>query len=800
MQTLDLASCTVDLTTGNVTGSRQATLTPRELQLLRHLAQRPGQVVERQVLLTEVFGYGPNTLSRAVDKAMNSLRDKVEADPRRPDHLLTVRGAGYQFVLPTATPSVSPPLPLTDPFVGRHTERAQLQELLRTGCRLITLKGPGGSGKTRLVNEVLSADPRLRLCPIAQWTDLPSVLAQVERTLRILAREVEPAARIERIGRVLAEQAVVLVLDNAEHVASALSDAILAWRRAAPHATLVATSRVRLGLPGEVVLELGPLDRASARELFALRASRPCEDDPATGNVVDLLDRLPLAIELAARRARVLAVDELQRRLASSFDLLTTDAPVPDRQRDVLATVRWSWDLLDPRQQQALTQCTAFVGGFDLPAAEHVIALDAPAPSVLDVIQSLVDASLLRVRRDGRLDLYESVRQFAKAHLTRPDEVWARHADWYARLGTRLRIGARTDATAGCLARLEDELSNLRAVYEGNRTTPRERRVAARMAVHCWMRIRGSYPDRRVLLAEALRESTGLGGELRVAVLNAMVALDGYQASDDSLALLEEAEAIARGEERGDLLVRVLGIRAMTCRMARRLDQAQAALDAAETVVQHDTWAMLNLRFEQAALTIDRSEGARGADLLERVVHRSAEAGLVWLEAVGRLNLATLHRQRGQVAQSRDALARVQQICERLDSVHLWSLAALQAGLLELASGDHAEARTQLLRAVALARRHCARNTVAKAAVGLATIALSTGDPAEAERATAIGLVEEPTEQPALGVLTLYRAVALALLGRGAEARETLALESLQDVDPVCGAEVATMRPGAVAL
>lgn len=418
MRWLRLERCKVDLETGSVVGGTPDRLTSRELALLRLLVERAGKVVERQTVMCEAFGYAPNAASRAADKAMDSLRGKLERDKGAPVHLLTVFGVGYRFV-PAAS---APALRVFDKFIGRE---AELGVLRSAGPGLVTVLGPGGAGKTRLVREAFASDLALRFCDLLACRGDGDVLAEAERVLRLAAREGD---RVERVADRLGADR--LVLDNAEHVLDEVRALVTRW---APRVQVVVTSRVRLDLPGETVVSVGPLSAEDAADLFRDRAGVEADPDDVAA-VVDLVEGLPLAIELAARRARLLPTDELRRRLAESPALLSTRAgTVPERHRDVRRVVAWSWGLLSDAERDALSQAALFRGGFDLAAAEAVLALGPGAPAVVDILQGLLDASLLRRSAAGRLDLYEVVRHFARGELRGEAGASARHDAWVAR-------------------------------------------------------------------------------------------------------------------------------------------------------------------------------------------------------------------------------------------------------------------------------------------------------------------------------------------------------------------------------
>jgi predicted ATPase/serine/threonine protein kinase len=364
---------------------------------------------------------------------------------------------------PVADPRRPEPVesrPLT-PLVGRERELALASTLL-TDARLLTLTGPGGTGKTRLALELarrgagrhVDGAHVVRLAAVAT-ADL--VAAAVAQSLGL--REGGAQRADELVAATLAGRDMLLVLDNFEHVleAAPLVTRLLAT---APRLTVLVTSREPLRLHGEQELPVPPLalpaptaatvatvGESEAVRLFVQRARAGRPDFALTDeNAADIasvcrrLDGLPLALELAAARTRVLSPRAIRGRLDQRFDLLRSDArDVEPRHRTLRDVIDWSYGLLPPDEQALFRELAVFVGGFTLDAAEAVATAPPGAGDVLDRVASLCDKSLL-VRRDGadgepRFDMLETVREYALARLRgTPDEraVRGRHARWMA--------------------------------------------------------------------------------------------------------------------------------------------------------------------------------------------------------------------------------------------------------------------------------------------------------------------------------------------------------------------------------
>ncbi|QGZ48669.1 AfsR/SARP family transcriptional regulator [Streptomyces sp. QHH-9511] len=410
-----------------------------------------------------------------------------------------------------AAPSAAPvPLPgnlrvrLTS-FVGREGDIAALRDDLR-GARLVTLIGPGGAGKTRLSQEAAESAAEGGGWPDGVWLAelapvgdpeavVEAVLGAVGARQTVLrgAGAEELRGSDDPLGRLVehcAGRRMLLLLDNCEHVVGAaarLAEHLLAR---CPGVTVLATSREPLGVPGESVRPLGPLPRDTALRLLAergaaARAGFRIEDDPeAADEICRRLDGLPLAIELAAARLRMLSPRQIADRLDDRFRLLTSGArTVLPRQQTLRAVVDWSWDLLDKPERAVLRRLSVFTGGCDLEAAEAVCSATATATptatDVLDALGSLVDKSLVVAAPsdDGamRYRLLETVAEYAAERLDEAGERAAferRHLVHYREVARLTDPELRGGRQAAAMARFRIEYENLR--------TALRRAVAAR--------------------------------------------------------------------------------------------------------------------------------------------------------------------------------------------------------------------------------------------------------------------------------------------------------------------------------
>ncbi|MFB8143109.1 AfsR/SARP family transcriptional regulator [Streptomyces parvus] len=418
---------------------------------------------------------------------------------------------GHPAAVGSQAPAGHPPAPgnlrarLTS-FVGRDTDMAALREDLGR-ARLVTLLGPGGAGKTRLSQETAEAAAEAwpdgvwlaELAPVDDPDTVPEAvlgaLGARETVLRGAgAEELRAADRtggdpLVRLTEHCAPRRMLLLLDNCEHVigaAAALADHLLAH---CPQLTVIATSREPLGVPGEFVRPVDPLPDPMALRLLAERgaAARPgfrTDADEATAaacaEICRRLDGLPLAIELAAARLRMLTPRQIADRLDDRFRLLTNGSrTVLPRQQTLRAVVDWSWDLLDAAERAVLRRLSVFAGGCSLAAAEEVCALPEPADGVtvdsLDVaslLGSLVDKSLVVAAPgdDGemRYRLLETVGEYAAERLAEAgerDAVERRHLVHFRELARTTGPTMRGSGQRAAIAVIRREYENLRTAH-----------------------------------------------------------------------------------------------------------------------------------------------------------------------------------------------------------------------------------------------------------------------------------------------------------------------------------------------
>ncbi len=396
------------------------------------------------------------------------------------------------------------PLPLPpNPLVGRGRELEELTALLgRRQSRLVVLTGAGGSGKTRLALEVAhglaSAYANgVALVELAPLRDPTLVVPTIAHALDVaLDGDEDP---LGALADALVSRELLLVIDNAEHVREAApAYAELAAR--VPRLTLLVTSRAVLHLSGEHVFPVAPLDEDSAVQLFAERASglaahgsRDGRTDDDVREICRRLDCLPLAIELAAARARVLSPRALRQRLDARLRMLTAGPrDLPARQQTLRETIGWSVDLLPEHARTVFTRLAVYPAGASLAAAEEVCGAD------IDTLSALVDDHLLRredVDDEPRFGMLETIREYAVELLgDNRRAAEARMGAHLAELLTAVELEARVSGAA--LARLDPEFDNVRAALDvaaAAGDSELELRLAGGLWRYCW--VRGFAPE-----------------------------------------------------------------------------------------------------------------------------------------------------------------------------------------------------------------------------------------------------------------------------------------------------------------
>ena len=443
-----------------------------------------------------------------VDLGVHRLKDLAASE-----QLFGLRAEGVPSDFPplrsldTATNNL--PTQLTS-FLGREREVSDICELLTTH-RLVTLTGPGGTGKTRLsvqaAAEVMDRFPGgayfVRLAPIRE---IELVLPTIAQTIGLADPGRNP---VERLAEHVGDKRMLVVLDNLEQVVDAAGD-IAELLRLVPGLHMIATSRSALRIYGEQEYPVGPLTLPDPRELppdvsiarfpaVALfveraRAVRPdfqitMENASAVAEICWRLDGLPLALELAAARIRILSPEAMLSRLTSRLDLGAGGArDLPERQQTLRGAIAWSYDILDDTERRIFSRFSVFVGGAELEAIEAVIG-EADA---LGVVGSLLDKSLLRQPEDGsgpaRFRMLETIREYAGEQLValgEADELRRRHAEYFAALAEEIAADVMGPRQKELLDRMERDHDNIRVAIAACIELG-EGGLALRLLAACW--------------------------------------------------------------------------------------------------------------------------------------------------------------------------------------------------------------------------------------------------------------------------------------------------------------------------
>ncbi len=517
-------------------------------------------------------------------------------DLRQPEQIFQVTSPALEVdfpplrALPARRHNLPPEL---SSFVGRDRERAEVGRLL-AASRLVTLVGTGGCGKTRLALRV-GADlvPRypdgVWLVELGSLTDPGLVVQTVAATFGV--REMPGRPWLTGLTEALRDRAMVLVMDNCEHLIDACAAIVSTILGACERVRVLATSREPLGIPGELTMRVpslslpaagAPVTAATAPAseavmLFAERAAavQPAfaltpENAPAVAEVCRRLDGIPLAIELAAARIAALPVSELAKRLEDRLSLLTQGSrTAPPRHQTLRAVMDWGYQLLSPGEQALLRRLAVFAGGWTLEAAERVCAAPEDPPlAVLDLLSQLVLRSLVQAEEHAgtmRYRFLETVRQYSAERLRESREAAAvsdRHLQWYVDLAGRAAPDLVGSTQAAWFERFETEHDNLRTALEwalrSGRAEAGLRLIGA--AWRFWF-VRGYFAEGRQWVDALLQAGADAPGPVRAEALNAAGNLAVFGQGDYAAGrrLYEQGLALWRAAGDGRGIAKVLG-------------------------------------------------------------------------------------------------------------------------------------------------------------------------------------------------------------------------------------------------
>jgi predicted ATPase/class 3 adenylate cyclase/Tfp pilus assembly protein PilF len=709
-----------------------------------------------------------------------------------PERLLQVVVSDLRADFPPLASLTGHSLPAErDTFVGRREPLAELQRRLDTGSRLVSVLGLGGTGKTRLVTRFGWSSLRVFpggvwFCDLSEARSLDGILYAVAQGLDVPLGKDDP---VTQIGRAIAGRGGCLViLDNFEQVARHAEETVGRWLNRASAARFLVTTREVLGLPGEEILALAPLAPSDAAALFMRRAeaAKPgfqpsAEDQSAIDPLVKLLEGLPLAIELAAARVRVMPPRTLLLRMSERFKLLSSAGGRLDRQATLRAVFDWSWDLLSVPEKAALAQLSVFEGGFTLESVEAVLDLSAyeNAPWPMDALQSLVHKSLVRQMTDARFDLLVSVQEYAAEHLRTEGRYTgsgpaallaaeARHGAYFASLDEKAAIA---DACG--------ELDNL--VVACRRAAARDdAEMAANALGGAWagLSLRGPFRV-GIELASVVQATRGLGAGAAAKVHS--VAGRALSASGkDAEAHAQFEVSIAQAREVGD--------RGCECRAliglaagdshAGRMDAARVAFGAALVIAREIKDPTLQSDAHNGLGTMEVFLGHTGEARahFEKALALAREA---WQrEREGRIlgNLGILYINAGSMDQARShdeaALAVAREIGNRQQEGNT----RCNLGLLHQVQGRFAEALEQLEAALVMARDlgHARLECIVLCNLGMVYDGLARFDEARDHFEAALVIARELGDRRSEGQFLSYLGLLHARQAKFDEARHCL--------------------------
>ena len=531
-------------------------------------------------------------------------------------------------------------------FVGREREVSDVVELLQDGARLVTLSGPGGSGKTRLAIES-AADLVPEFRNGVFWIGLASL-----RDPTLVAETVaQTLGAKDGLAEHIGERELLLLLDNFEQVVEAAPE-LPSLLESCPNLRLLVTSRELLRVRGEVEYPVAPLAESEAVELFCARSRLGASDDIA--ELCRRLDNLPLAVELAAARTSVLSPGQILERLAERLDLLKAGRDAEARQRTLRATIEWSHDLLSADEQRLFARLSVFAGGCTLEAAATVCGAD------LDTLQSLVEKSLVR-HTEERFWMLETIREFA---LERVEETGGaevlreRYSAFFLELAELAGPELLARSSSIWFDRIEAEHDNIRAVLgdalEHGRTDF-ALRICAEIR-HFWW-IRGYWSEGRRWLDSALAAGGESDPQLRFEPLWGAGLLAIWQGDVDRCSAVAE-EMLALAPEGDPKRAGAMHMAGMAADARDDPDQAVALYEESARLAreQGDTGIVTIAVNNLGAIASYRGDYERALELFEEVLAINPEGHDRHFLALALLNIGTTKWMLGDLEHGREAL------------------------------------------------------------------------------------------------------------------------------------------------
>ncbi len=763
-------------------------LNSKTLDLLLALIEKSGEIVTKDELLDTVWAdqfVEENNLTVHVAALRKALGEK------KGEHrfIVTVPGKGYVFVAEIERKSldqtentaiairgnqpldfsVSAKLSKRESLIGRAREIAEINDLLQTNdLNLITLTGTGGTGKTSLARAIgfeLSDDfaDGVFFTELASITNAELLLPAIVQTVG--AEEFNKNTPLEILKTFFKERRVLLILDNFEQISSA-APLLQELLDSFDHLKILVTSRIPLRLKNETEYRVAPLavpqksvsslnelTEFPAIDLFLVRARNvrsnfvlTPENAPPIAGICQKLDGLPLAIELAAARIKVLSPPEILIRLGNSLDLLTGGATdLPERHQTMRATVKWSYDLLDDVEKNIFRRLAVFSGGFTIDSAEVVTGMReseeengegdlsvlsdfeevnnkeqenfteqniAPSPhlpispfthlsistSVLDGIVSLLDKALLTAKEteDGgvRLGMLEVVREFALECLEKSGEaeiLRQKHARYFLTLAEEAEPHLLSERSVETMEKLESEHNNIRAALHWSLDEDAE--TAARMTAalrYFWLN-RSHLSEGRKWLEAALDKSIEISSTVRINLLNGFGQFTRNQGD------YETAQKVYR--------------------------------EGLAVAVEAEDWQQIaKSKFGLAALATRQGDFAKAQVLTEEVLEISRRMGDKSIMCFALAALADLELARGETAAARPLIEQSLVISENLGNKQVSSVNLANLGIVSFSEKNYNAAQTQFAESLKLAHELGNKSVVSCALDGLAAIFEKSGN------------------------------------------------------------------------